>query len=136
MNYWTGYCTLQSLGVPQPQAKGPPGPGGCNNLCNSSLEGLLCFISPLFQVKIRILPIQTRILHIILHRKNIFTRSLVFARTYPPPDCSNGFSYTAHSPNIVMLRTGSKVRHGECKVLTVRTVRTLHCIFGYSNAKK
>ena len=79
--------------------------GGGNNLFNSSLEGLLCFISPLSQVRIRILHIQTRILHIILHRKNIFTRSLVSARTYPPPDSSNGSSYAAmvpaHSPNIV-----------------------------------
>ena len=35
-------------GVLQPQAKGPPGPGGCNSLSNSVLEGLLYFISPLY----------------------------------------------------------------------------------------
>ena len=28
--------------------KGPPGPGGHNNLSNSVLEGLLYFISPLY----------------------------------------------------------------------------------------
>ena len=42
------YRALQALGVPQPQAKGPPGPGGHNNLSNSVLEGLLYFISPLY----------------------------------------------------------------------------------------
>ena len=48
MHYWISYCARQALGVQQPQAKGPPGPGGHNNLSNSVLEGLLYFISPLF----------------------------------------------------------------------------------------
>ena len=26
MHYWTSYCARQALGVPQPQAKGPPDP--------------------------------------------------------------------------------------------------------------
>ena len=38
----------RTWGVPQSQAKGPPGPGGHNNLFNSVLEGLLYFISPLY----------------------------------------------------------------------------------------
>ena len=43
MHYWISYCARQALGVPRPQAKGPPGPGGHNNLSNSVLEGLLYF---------------------------------------------------------------------------------------------
>ena len=45
MHHWISYYARQALGVPQPQAKGPPGPGGHNNLSNSVLEGLLYFIS-------------------------------------------------------------------------------------------
>ena len=48
MHYWISYCARRALEVPQPQAKGPPGPGGHNNLSNSVLEGLLYFISPLY----------------------------------------------------------------------------------------
>ena len=48
VHYWISYCARQALGVPQPQSKGPPGPGGHNNLSNSVLEGLLYFISPLY----------------------------------------------------------------------------------------
>ena len=48
MHYWISYCARQALGVPQPQAKGPPGPGRHNNLSNSALAGLLYFISPLY----------------------------------------------------------------------------------------
>ena len=44
MHYWTSYCARQALGVPQPQAKGPPGPGGHNNLSNSALEGLFLIL--------------------------------------------------------------------------------------------
>ena len=39
MHYWISYCARQALGVLQPQAEGPPGPGGHNNLSNSVLEG-------------------------------------------------------------------------------------------------
>ena len=49
MHYWISYCARQALGVPQPQPKGPSGPGGHNNLSNSVLEGLLYFISPLYR---------------------------------------------------------------------------------------
>ena len=48
MHYWISYCARQVLGVPQPQAKGPPGPRGHTNLSNNALEGLLYFISPLY----------------------------------------------------------------------------------------
>ena len=43
MHYWISYYACQALGVPQPQAKGPPGPGGYNNVSNSVLEGFLFF---------------------------------------------------------------------------------------------
>ena len=69
MNYGTGYCARQPLGIPQPQAKGPPGAGGCNNLSHSLLEGLLYFISPLFFIPTRILHVKTHILHVILQVK-------------------------------------------------------------------
>ena len=44
MHYWISYCARQALGVPQPAAAGPPGPGGHNNLSNSALAGLLILI--------------------------------------------------------------------------------------------
>ena len=51
MHYLRSYCVRQVPGVPQPQAKGPQGPGGHNNFSDSALKGLLYFISPLFSLK-------------------------------------------------------------------------------------
>ena len=51
MHYWGSYCARQALGVPQSQAKGPPGSEGQKDFPSSVLEGLLYFISPLLYTK-------------------------------------------------------------------------------------
>ena len=93
MHSLTSYCARQALGVPQPQAKGPPGSGGCNNLSRSALEGILYFISPTYKY----FPPQSRIFRVILHVQTIFTCSLVYPRTYPPPGFTQWFLPTAVS---------------------------------------
>ena len=41
MHYWRRNNALQTLGVPQPQAKGPPGSGGHYFFSNNALAGIL-----------------------------------------------------------------------------------------------